>query len=58
MHARCNVLVQVAFGGLGSKDRCHVPGRSPLIANVMVKTVMSTLSAIGSMTLPTTVCSL
>ena len=35
---------------------CGIPGRSPFMARVTVRIVMSVLSAIGSITLPTTVC--
>lgn len=34
----------------------YVLGRAPLIARQTVRIVMSVLSAIGSMTVPTTVC--
>ena len=33
-----------------------LPGRAPLIAKQTVRIVISVLSAIGSMTVPTTVC--
>lgn len=33
----------------------HSPGKAPLTARATVKTVMSALSAMGSMTVPTTV---
>ena len=35
-----------------------LPGKRPFAVSVTVNTVMSTLSAMGSITLPTTVCSL
>ena len=38
--------------------RGHFPGKRPLIDKVTVRMVIRNLSAMGSMTLPTTVCSL
>lgn len=38
------------------KTERHLPGSSPFVARQTVNMVMSNLSAMGSMMLPTTVC--